>query len=84
MHPAREADRLADVRKAKLAASMGAIVVHDWDWRPGGARFRERAEQRMGACACQGRLGHLFCRLRPATPAFTSKSSIPTPAQLGK
>jgi hypothetical protein len=50
VHPARKADGLAYVLFAKLAASVGAIVVHGLGMASAEARrgFARCAEQRMG------------------------------------
>ena len=42
MHPARDADRLADLFGAKLAAIMGAIGVHWIVFQCSGARGKTR------------------------------------------
>ena len=62
MHPSRDADRLADLFGAKLAAIMGAIGVHGIVFQCSGARvenapiwprLRQRGERFVKGCGCQ-------------------------------
>src|SRR5512143_1088904 len=84
MHPARETDGLADVIAAKLAASMGAIVVHGLGLAPVfGARFAETPRnsawepltcQGGQSCAC-GTMGR-FTRFSPREPSGTDAKAM--------